>query len=328
MAKNYDSEDKLYDYDPNEDYQALIDQAVNAGDLSAAAKYEQQRNEKITGEGLTQYQPTNQYVQHLAGGEAQPSYAQQMDELFGQIMNREPFSYDLNGDALYQQYKDKYMSQGKLAMQDTMGQAAALTGGYGNSYAQTVGQQAYNQYLGGLNDIVPELYALARDRYDAEGNALLNQYSLLADRENTEYSRQSAEEEKAYSLALSMLQSGIMPSSEVLDASGLSMEDAQAIYDAAAGQSGSGSGSNSGGGYTFTRINDVSELGPTAMNIANSFSRADSDVNANGNFEIILNALAEGSITVGEAAFLAASVGIGSGSEEDGNILANMAGLT
>ena len=226
MAKNYEREDKLYDYDPNEDYQALIDQAVGAGDLSAAAKYEQQRNEKIVGEGLNQYQTTNQYAQYLP----KPSYADQMEDILGQIMDRKPFEYDMNADALYEQYKDQYMKQGKLAMQDTMGQAAALTGGYGNSYAQTVGQQAYHQYLGGLNDIVPELYALARERYDAEGKNLLDKYSLL-----------SAEEEKAYSLALSMLQSGIMPSDDVLGASGLSMEDAQAIYEAAKGYGGSGS---------------------------------------------------------------------------------------
>ena len=34
-------------YDKNTDYQALIDAAVKKGDYAAAAKYEQQRNEKI-----------------------------------------------------------------------------------------------------------------------------------------------------------------------------------------------------------------------------------------------------------------------------------------
>lgn len=229
MALKNEREDKLYDYDPDVDYQAMIDEAVANEDFSAAAKYEQQRNEKIQEEGLTQYQTTQNYAQYLP----QPSYADQMDDILDRIMNREPFKYDMDADALYQQYKDQYMSQGKLAMEDTMGQAAALTGGYGNSYAQTVGQQVYNRYMDGLNDVVPELYAMARNRYDAEGNALMNQYALLADREQSAYARESAEQEQAYALALSMLQSGIMPSQGVLDASGLSMEDAQAIYDKA-----------------------------------------------------------------------------------------------
>lgn len=114
-------------------------------------------------------------------------YGAQVDAALDKILNRKPFTYDLNGDMLYQQYKDRYMTQGKQAMMDTMGQAAALTGGYGNSYAQTVGQQTYQGYLQGLNDRVPELYRLALDRYGQEGAELQNQYGLLKDQYNTEY---------------------------------------------------------------------------------------------------------------------------------------------
>ncbi len=103
------------------------------------------------------------------------------------ILNREKFSYDLNGDALYQQYKDKYIQQGKMAMQDTMGQAAAMTGGYGNSYAASVGNQAYQASLENLNDIVPELYQMAYDKYNQKGQDLYNQYAMLSDDRNMEY---------------------------------------------------------------------------------------------------------------------------------------------
>ena len=120
----------------------------------------------------------------------QPSQYQTIaDEALQQYLNRGDFSYDLNGDALYQQYKDKYVTQGKMAMMDTVGQSAALTGGYGNSYAVTAGNQAYQSHLQNLNDIVPELYQMAYDRYTQEGQDLLNQYSIAADRENQEYGR-------------------------------------------------------------------------------------------------------------------------------------------
>ncbi len=119
----------------------------------------------------------------------QSTYQQQITDVLNKIMNREPFEYDLNGDALYQQYKDQYTTQGKMAMMDTMGQAAALTGGYGNSYAQNAGQQAYHGYLQQLNNKVPELYQLALDQYNRAGDELLSQYSLYSDRENTDYGR-------------------------------------------------------------------------------------------------------------------------------------------
>lgn len=119
----------------------------------------------------------------------QSQWQTQLDDTMNKIMNREKFTYDLNGDALWNQYKDQYQTGGKMAMMDTMGQAAALTGGYGNSYAQGAGQQAYQGYLQGLNDKIPELYQLALDSYNREGDALLQQYGLMLDRENTDYSR-------------------------------------------------------------------------------------------------------------------------------------------
>lgn len=113
----------------------------------------------------------------------------QIRGLIDQITNRDKFRYDLNEDALYQQYKDQYTQQGKLAMMDTMGQAQAMTGGYGNSYAQAVGQQAYQGYLQKLNEVVPELYGMALDQYNQEGQDLLNQYSLLASQDEQDYGR-------------------------------------------------------------------------------------------------------------------------------------------
>ena len=101
------------------------------------------------------------------------------EALYTKYMGRDPFSYDFNADALYQQYKDMYMQQGKMAMQDAMGQAAAMTGGYGNSYAASVGNQAYQQSLQQLNSVIPELYQLALGRYQQEGQDMLSALGLL-----------------------------------------------------------------------------------------------------------------------------------------------------
>ena len=63
-------------------------------------------------------------------------------------------------------------------MQDTMGQAAALTGGYGSSYAQTAGQQTYQNYMQQLQEQLPELYNMELQRYNQEGENLSNQFAL------------------------------------------------------------------------------------------------------------------------------------------------------
>lgn len=129
--------------------------------------------------------------QHMAQkpGEYNSPWQAQLNDTLNKILNREDFSYDLNGDVLYQQYKDQFVNQGKQASMDVMGQAAAMTGGYGNSYAQTVGQQTYQGYLQQLNDKVPELYQLALNQYNQEGQDLYNQASLMAQMDERDYGR-------------------------------------------------------------------------------------------------------------------------------------------
>ena len=115
-----------------------------------------------------QVQQDKSALEAVAGrrpGEYTSSYAQELEELYDQIMNRPDFSYDLANDPLYQQYRQQYQRQGRLAMADTMGQAAALTGGYGSSYSQAAGQQSYHQYLAQLAEVTPQLYGQALDRY-------------------------------------------------------------------------------------------------------------------------------------------------------------------
>lgn len=122
-------------------------------------------------------------------GAYQSQWNSKINDYLSQIENRDPFSYNFNEDGLYQMFKDQYIQQGQMAMMDTMGQAAAMTGGYGNSYAQTVGQQAYNQQLAQLNNIIPDLYQMAYNRYRDEGQDLLNMYNMYMDLENQDYGR-------------------------------------------------------------------------------------------------------------------------------------------
>lgn len=129
----------------------------------------------------------------------------QMDSILNDILNQKEFSYDVNADPLFQQYRDQYTRNGKMAMQDTMGQGAQLTGGYGNSYAQQAGQQAYGNYMQGLNDKIPELYNLALEAYNNRQNQLLSRYNLMGTQEDREYGRYQ-DDLNAYNTELSRLQ--------------------------------------------------------------------------------------------------------------------------
>ena len=200
-------------YDSVTDYATLMDKAAASGDYTSAARYEKQRNAKIKGEGLdyetsdyySQYLPENRYTYDPSkNGASSPenrytydpskndAYQRANDqatEIYDKIMNRGEFTFDLNKDKLYQQYRDLYAQMGRSAMEDAMGQGAALTGGYGSTYSQNAGQQAYNAYLQKLNEVVPELYTAAYDRYNQEGQNLMNLYTMARSNADSAYER-------------------------------------------------------------------------------------------------------------------------------------------
>lgn len=117
------------------------------------------------------------------------SYDDEIGRLYDRIINREGFRYDMNSDPLYMSYRDRYAREGRLAMKNTMGQAAALTGGYGSSYSQAVGQEQYGAYLEKLGNVMPQLYSAAYSRYKSEGDALSEQYAMAVKRGESEYNR-------------------------------------------------------------------------------------------------------------------------------------------
>ena len=116
-------------------------------------------------------------------------YDEQIRSLYEQLTSRGPFRYDSATDPLYQQYRQSYVQLGQNAMRDTMGQAAGLTGGYGSSYAQSVGQQQYDAYLRRLADVLPETYGMALQSWQAEGQDLQRRYSAAAALEQSDYER-------------------------------------------------------------------------------------------------------------------------------------------
>ena len=71
----------------------------------------------------------------------QSSYQDKINSLLGQLLERENFQYSYTRDPLYRQYEQLYTQNAHNASADAAAQAAALTGGYGSSYATSAAQQ-------------------------------------------------------------------------------------------------------------------------------------------------------------------------------------------
>lgn len=207
-ARDYDREImSAEDYDRLQGYQQQWQQATDDAGRQQANQQAQQLREQYgysmgrDGQSFSIANPqtgvsqdTGAQLLHYQSQQNNPTgrsdLYQTWQSLLDQYTNRQPFTCDLTGDALYQQYANQYQRLGNQAMQDTLGQAAGLTGGYNSSYAQSAGQQAYQGYLDKLNDIVPELYGQAYSRYAAEGDRIANAAQLAAQgygQEQTDY---------------------------------------------------------------------------------------------------------------------------------------------
>lgn len=128
----------------------------------------------------------------------QSEYSDKIDEILQSILNRESFDYNMSSDPLYEQYKEQYMSNGKKAMMDTVGNASSLTGGYSNSYAVTAGNQAYQEYLTRLDDIALDLRDRAYQEYKDEGDRLIESVTLLRNLDGDAYDKYLGELERYY----------------------------------------------------------------------------------------------------------------------------------
>ena len=172
------------------------------------------------------------------------SYDSEIRSIYDKIVKRPEFKYEFSADPVYGAYRESYERQGRRAMQESIARSADLTGGYSNSYAQSVGQQQYGAYLEKLNELMPELYSSAYERYKAEGdrlNARLDAASGLADMEyrryadekgwqadaeKFKYQQQADAYENLYELIFS---TGYTPSDTELQAAGMSREQAEAL---------------------------------------------------------------------------------------------------
>ena len=169
-------------------YLSKLKEYANGGDIIDQSTWDALNQQWSMPQEIAEaFSYTNGLLQQLSSGRT--SYSDQIQEMMNQIQNREKFSYDVDSDTMFQQALASAMSSGKTAMQDTIGQASALTGGYGSTYATTAGNQAYNNFIQDAYDNLPQYYQMALEAYQMEGDEMYRQLGMLTDADATEYER-------------------------------------------------------------------------------------------------------------------------------------------
>jgi hypothetical protein len=98
-----------------------------------------------------------------------------------------PFNADTSAE--FASYKSKYDDAGNHAMSDTMGQAAAMSGGRASSYSTAVGAQAKASWDQRLMDVIPTLAQNDYNRQMDSFNMLASQLTSLQNADNNNYTR-------------------------------------------------------------------------------------------------------------------------------------------
>ena len=106
-------------------------------------------------------------------------YGDQLSSALNTVTN---WNYNPMQDASYQALAKVYGKRGNEAAKNTLGDAAALNGGYGTSYAVSAAQQARNQYNQELAALIPDLEQNAFNRAQVT-------YNALRDADDTDYNR-------------------------------------------------------------------------------------------------------------------------------------------
>ena len=149
-------------------------------------------NNQYAGDIADLWEQQKNYGDYDYGAEA-PVYNNRYDDtiqdLIQGILNREDFSYDPATDPLYQNYRKQYTREGQRATADTLGQAAAASGGIPSSYATTAAAQAGNYYAAQMTDKIPELYQLAYNQYLNDYNMQLSDLGVVQGAEQSDYDK-------------------------------------------------------------------------------------------------------------------------------------------
>ena len=169
---------QLYDDERDVSYHLADWQAYKASGLSPSEYY---GYDTVEFSGPTSIKKKGSNVNLIDTASSQlPTYRSDWDDTADALAKAAlEMQYDdwAQGDQ-YKALAERYGEQGKLSMQDLLGQMASRTGGLASSYAEAVAGQQYNDYMAQLEDAARQMYNNER------GNAIQNAQMALGYAQN------------------------------------------------------------------------------------------------------------------------------------------------
>lgn len=156
-------------YDKNKDYAALMEESAAKGDYASAAKYEQLRNEKIVGEGMSAA-TTNKYAGYLNGDSPTAGTNVNAAPVVSDSPNYEPAGAAQSGVSS--------VDMEAPALQEA---ATQLTAGQNTSGKQTI--WANNNSGDAIDRLLDQILNRGEFSYDAESDPIYQQYAQQYQRE-------------------------------------------------------------------------------------------------------------------------------------------------
>ena len=117
-------------------------------------------------------------------------YTARLQGMLTNIQNSK-FNYDAQGDGAYQAYKNQYQGQAQMAQKNAIGQASAASGFASSSYAQSAGNDAFQQQMNNLSSIQSDLMNLAYQKYSNDQSNKQNMYNIYNQQNQQQYSQYS-----------------------------------------------------------------------------------------------------------------------------------------
>lgn len=143
----------------------------------------QQKDAALAAYKASKYKPskeTTAYQQALKNlGDYKSNYSDQINQTLGELQK----GYDMNADPTFQQYKQIYTKSAQDSSRDILARQAALNGGGGSSMAQRQANQAYQNTMSELYNLVPQL----SQQWTSNKQALLGAYQNQDQIDYTKY---------------------------------------------------------------------------------------------------------------------------------------------
>ena len=161
-------------------------------EAAAQAKLDAVESSKPTYSESENLKASRDELAEIEGGrpsEYQSKYDDEISQLINELGETKKFNYDIESDPLWHSIKDQYQRNAILGMQNAMGDAANMTGGYGSSNAVIAGQQAYQQNISEMTDIIPELQNTALNAWQANRGALTDNLYALMNADDADYTK-------------------------------------------------------------------------------------------------------------------------------------------